>query len=126
MNLLLSLPPSGALAQAPRGKGRLNMDSRQGFDILCWFIAICAWAGSLCICGAVCYRKGKNAKKLVIESLSFKQAMKWWSYHELMRHEDDKRSIRKDIAKLIDVEMPRGISYETWVDVEGNPKIKGK
>jgi hypothetical protein len=91
-----------------------------------WFIMASLWAASLCLCGAFCYRRGKKAKKLIIESLSFKQAMKWWSYHELMRHEDDKRSIRKDIAKLIDVEMPRGIEYGCWVDVEGNPKVTDK
>jgi len=90
-----------------------------------WFISVLLWVVILPIGCLISYRRGKNAKKLVIESLSFKQAMKWWSYHELMRHEDDKRSIRKDIAKLADVAMPKGIDFEAWVDVEGNPKIKG-
>ena len=72
------------------------------------------------------YRRGLRAKKLVLESLSFKQAMKWWAIHELMRHEDDKRNIRNDLRKLCDVKMPEGIEYDICVDVYGNPKIKGK
>lgn len=91
-----------------------------------WFTIGLAWVGSLCLCGAVCYRRGRRPKKLVIESLSFRQAMKWWAYHELLRHNDDIRQIRSDIRKLADVEMPKGIEYEVWVDVEGNPKVKGK
>jgi len=62
----------------------------------------------------------------VIESLSFKQAMKWWAYHELLRHNDDMRQIRSAIRKLAGVEMPKGTEYSVWIDVEGNPKIKGK
>lgn len=90
-----------------------------------WFIIACAWVASLLICGSVCYRKGMNAKKLVIESLSFKQAMKLWQIHELIRHEDDKRSIRRDLAKLADVEMPKGVDYKAWFDVTDS-KTKAK
>lgn len=90
-----------------------------------WFILLLVLLCAILLAYSIGYRRGKNAKKLIIESLSFKQAMKWWSYHELLRHEDDKRSIRKDIAKLIDVEMPKGAEYGVWVDVEGNPKVKG-
>ncbi len=90
------------------------------------FILACAWVGSLLICSSLSYRRGYNAKKCMIDGLSFKQAMKWWAYHELLRHNDDIRQIRSDIRKLADVEMPRGVDYEAWVDVEGNPKIKGK
>jgi len=64
------------------------------------------------------YHNGKKAKRLVIESLSFKQAMKLWQIHELLRHENDKRMIRKDLKKLADVEMPPGIDYEAWFDVK--------
>jgi hypothetical protein len=52
--------------------------------------------------------------------------MKWWAYHELLRHNDDIRQIRSDIRKLADVEMPKGVDYGVWVDVEGNPKVKSK
>lgn len=82
-----------------------------------WFIIAAAWVGSLLICGSACYRRGLNAKRMVIESLTFKQAMKLWQIHELIRHEDDKRNIRKDLAKLADVEMPKGIDYKAWFDV---------
>jgi len=68
------------------------------------------------------YFMGRNAKRLVIESLDFNQAMKWWAYHELARHYDDIRQIRSDLRKLADVQMPTGADYEAWVDIEGNPK----
>lgn len=90
------------------------------------FMSAVAMLGATLLAYSIGYRRGVNAKKLVIESLSFKQAMKWWAYHELLRHNDDIRQIRSDIRKLADVEMPRGVDYEAWVDVEGNPKIKGK
>lgn len=89
-----------------------------------WFIYAGLAVGILSLWGAFWYRRGLNAKKLVIESLSFKQAMKWWAVHELMRHEDDKRQIRSDLRKLSDVRMPEGIEYSTWVDVNGDPKVK--
>jgi hypothetical protein len=91
-----------------------------------WFIFVLAWVGSLLICGSFFYRKGRDAKKLIIESLSFRQAMKWWAYHEILRHNDDIRNIRDDIRKLATVEMPKGIDYAAWVDIEGNPKVKSK
>jgi len=68
------------------------------------------------------YIRGSRAKRLVIDGLSFKQAMKWWCYHELARHYDDIRQIRSDLRKLADVQMPTGADYEAWVDIEGNPK----
>ncbi len=68
------------------------------------------------------YYRGCRAKRIVIESLDFKQAMKWWAYHELARHYDDIRQIRSDLRKLADVQMPTGADYEAWVDIEGNPK----
>lgn len=64
------------------------------------------------------YRCGLRAKRLVIESLSFKQAMKLWQIHELIRHEEDKRSIRRDLKKLSDVPMPPGVDYRAWLDVK--------
>ncbi len=68
------------------------------------------------------YFMGRNAKRLVIESLDFNQAMKWWAYHELARHYDDIKQIRSDLKKLANVPMPTGVDYDTWVDVDGNPK----
>lgn len=91
-----------------------------------WFIIACAWVGSLLLCSGLSYRRGLRAKKCMIDSLSFKQAMKWWAYHELLRHNDDIRQIRSDIRKLADVEMPKGVDLECWVDINGNPKVKSK
>lgn len=68
------------------------------------------------------YHNGQKAKRLVIEGLNFKQAMKWWAYHEMARHYDDIKQIRSDLKKLADVQMPTGVDYDTWVDIEGNPK----
>lgn len=90
------------------------------------FFATTVVLGAILLAYSIGYRRGLKAKKLVIESLSFKQAMKWWAVHELMRHEDDKRQIRGDLRKLADVQMPKDIAYGTWVDVEGNPKVKAK
>ena len=50
--------------------------------------------------------------------MSFKQAMKLWQIHELIRHEDDKKSIRRDLRKLANVEMPKGVDYTAWFDVK--------
>lgn len=71
-----------------------------------------------CFAYRIGYKMGRNAKKLVIESLTFKQAMKLWQIHELIRHEDDKRNIRRDLKKLADVEMPQGVDYRAWFDVK--------
>ena len=90
------------------------------------FIATLIVLIATCFAYGAGYRRGLRAKKIIIESLSFKQAMKWWAVHELMRHEDDKRNIRSDLRKLCDVRMPEGIEYGTWVDIHGNPKIKDK
>jgi len=84
-------------------------------------IAFCATTVALAailLAFSIGYRRGLRAKKLVIESLSFKQAMKLWQIHELIRHEDDKRSIRNDLRKLADVEMPKGVDYKAWFDVK--------
>lgn len=98
----------------------------QNYGFLVLFIASVTVLGAILLAYSIGYRRGLNAKKLVIESLSFKQAMKWWAVHELMRHEDDKRQIRADLKKLSDVKMPSGLEYSTWVDVNGDPKIKAK
>ena len=87
------------------------------------FITTTVVLGAILLAYSLGYRRGLKAKKLVIESLSFKQAMKLWQIHELIRHEDDKRSIRNDLRKLADVELPKGIDYKAWFDV-ADPKAK--
>ncbi len=82
------------------------------------FIATTIVLGAILLAYGIGYRRGMNAKKLVIESLNFKQAMKLWQIHELIRHEDDKRSIRRDLKKLANVEMPKGVDYTAWFDVK--------
>lgn len=83
-----------------------------------WFIKFTLLLAVAGLAFAIGYRCGLRAKRLVIESLSFKQAMKLWQIHELIRHEDDKRNIRRDLKKLADVEMPPGVDYRTWFDVK--------
>lgn len=82
------------------------------------FFATTVVLGATLLAYSIGYRRGLNAKKLVIESLTFKQAMKLWQIHELIRHEDDKRNIRRDLKKLADVEMPKGVDYRAWFDVK--------
>ncbi len=82
------------------------------------FCATTVALGAILLAYGIGYRRGLNAKKLVIESLSFKQAMKLWQIHELIRHEDDKKSIRRALRKLANVEMPKGVDYTAWFDVK--------
>lgn len=89
----------------------------QNYGFLALFIASVTVLGAILLAYGIGYRRGLNAKKLVIESLTFKQAMKLWQIHELIRHEDDKKSIRRDLKKLADVEMPKGVDYRAWFDV---------
>ena len=85
--------------------------------VIYYIIALIALVATI-IVYRIGYHNGKKAKRLVIESLSFKQAMKLWQIHELLRHENDKRMIRKDLKKLADVEMPKGVDYTAWFDVK--------
>lgn len=89
-----------------------------------YYICALALLAVALIAFSVGYRRGIRAKKIVIESLNFRQAMKWWAYHELLRHHDDIRQIRGDLKKLSDVEMPVGTDYSVWVDIEGRPKVR--
>lgn len=50
--------------------------------------------------------KELESRRVLINSLNFKQAMKWIFIHEQRRHEDDVRGIQKDLLALQDVELP--------------------
>jgi len=45
--------------------------------------------------------------KIAFETLTLRQAAKWLLQHEYDRHIDDLISIRKDLDKLEDVEIPK-------------------
>ena len=82
-----------------------------------WFILALLWVVMLPVCGAICYRKGLNAKKIVIESLSFQQALKWLLTKEKYRHQADIHKINKDLSLLKNVVVPDP-DPNLWVDLK--------
>jgi hypothetical protein len=54
--------------------------------------------------------------KIILESLSFKQALKYLLIKERYRHELDIQAINIDLNKLNDVELPE-LPMDLWIDV---------
>jgi hypothetical protein len=54
--------------------------------------------------------------KILLESLSFKQALKYLLIKERYRHELDIQAINIDLNKLNDVELPE-LPMDLWIDV---------
>jgi hypothetical protein len=55
--------------------------------------------------------------KILIESLSVKQALKYLLLKEKHRHIQDILAIDVDLRKLKDVEIPEGIDLDVWIEV---------
>lgn len=58
--------------------------------------------------------------KVAFEGLTLRQAAKWFLIHEYQRHIDDIISIRKDLTKLNDVELPpelEDLCGNIWVEI---------
>ena len=56
-------------------------------------------------------------QKVLIESLSVKQALKFFIMKERHRHIIDIINCNEDLNKLKDVEMPEGLDLDTWIEI---------
>lgn len=72
-------------------------------EFICFIVwsAFCVWCG---------YEIGLDSRKVNIKininSLSFKQAVKFIFIHEKRRHQQDIDGINKDLNELKDIELP--------------------
>jgi hypothetical protein len=60
--------------------------------------------------------KEEPLTKIIIESLSVRQALKYFILKERERHVQDIIKCDEDLKKLKDVELPK-INLNTWIDV---------
>ena len=56
-------------------------------------------------------------QKILIESLSVRQALKFFLLKEKSRHVQDILKIDEDLRKLKDVEIPEDIELDLWVEI---------
>lgn len=86
-----------------------------------WFIGFIGWIGSLCICGAVCYRQGLKEKKLPIESLDVQAAFLMFQLKEYLRHGQDRKVIRDEVRAILKEhpeaadKLPKKIEHNLWL-----------
>ena len=57
-------------------------------------------------------------QSILLNNLEGLQFMKYWLLHEKARHMKDIMAINKDLAKLEDIEMPDGMEYVLFVDIQ--------
>jgi hypothetical protein len=62
--------------------------------------------------------KEQTLRHIKFNSMSTRQAVKWFLLHERERHVDDILAIDRDLKKLKDVELPQDILNETKVRFE--------
>ena len=68
------------------------------------FILFFLWSVVMVFCG---YHLGLSEKTILINSLSFRQAVRWIFIHEKRRHQSDIDAINHDLASLRDVKLPQ-------------------
>jgi hypothetical protein len=56
--------------------------------------------------------------KILIESLSVKQALKFFLLKEKSRHVEDILKIDADLRKMKHIELPEDLNFKCWVGVQ--------
>ena len=56
-------------------------------------------------------------QKILIESLSVRQALKFFLLKEKSRHVQDILKIDDDLRRLKNVEIPEDIELDTWIEI---------
>jgi hypothetical protein len=95
-------------------------------EIIIGYLFLVAWTYLVSYLGR---EAGRREKEVIINSLSFRQSIKWVWIHELKRHQDDIDSIKKDLNCVKDVILPNealGLAGNIHFVLKEIPKWTGK